>query len=113
MADPLSITASVIAVVAISKSILSACYGYIRSAKNAQTDIIKTVNGISGLKSILGRLQETVAKQIHDESPSPLIKLLGTESGPINTCRTALLQIKSKLVPTLGKSKSATALKWP
>lgn len=111
MADPLSVAASIIAVVQISQSVVCACYDYVQTANNAEKDIMNTINIVSGLKIILDRLKNLVEKENNFATQS-LLKQLDAQRGPIHTCKTALQEIESRLV-IKSDSKLVRAIKWP
>ncbi|KAJ6264017.1 Ankyrin-1 [Drechslerella dactyloides] len=64
MADPLSITASIIAVVQLSNAVLSYCYRFRSQAKDADKDITSVINEVEDLWAILNQLQEVVQREL-------------------------------------------------
>lgn len=57
MAEALGVVGSVIAIVQISDQILSACYQYYNTAKDADSDIRNVISGVSSLKCIMEQLR--------------------------------------------------------
>ena len=51
--DPVSAAASIIAIIQISGSVISLCYQYISSVKDAHGDITKVLSEVASLKVIL------------------------------------------------------------
>lgn len=63
--DPLSVTASVIAVLQIVGTVSTHCMQYIKSAKNAKTVILRLVEELGGLQIVLGSLEELTQRGSH------------------------------------------------
>jgi hypothetical protein len=53
MAEALGVAASVIAVIQISEQVISACYQYSRTAKDAKKDINDIINVVGGLNTTM------------------------------------------------------------
>jgi hypothetical protein len=115
--DALSAAASVIAVIQISESVLSACYQYIKTVKDAKKDIIDIIDVISGLKGILDNL-----RVVFDAQKDPLFLNSACLDVPLQMCEAALQEIATKLgVKTLGMNSGPDrvtvsfpkTLKWP
>ena len=70
MGDPLSTAASIIAVIQISGTVLSACYHYAVQLKNAPEDIQWVINEVGSLKVILEELK-ALALSVSDKQPGP------------------------------------------
>ena len=70
MGDPLSTATSIIAVIQISGTVLSACYHYAVQLKNAPEDIQWVINEVGSLKEILGELKD-LAVSVSDKQPGP------------------------------------------
>lgn len=110
MVDPLSATASIIAVIQISGTVLSACYHYIASVNDAPRDIEWVISEVGSLKSILDNLKELVCI-IGDHSA--LSKALGADNGPLKTCESALKVLSDKLSVLANVSRPLSRLTWP
>jgi ankyrin repeat domain-containing protein 50 len=54
--DPLSVTASAIAIIQISGTIISLCYDYRSRVKNATKEASRIVNELNGLRSVIDSL---------------------------------------------------------
>jgi hypothetical protein len=111
--DPLSFTASLIAVVGLAGSIISACREYIAAVENAPKDLVKILIEVGSLKCVF----EVLELQAEGEIVS---KLLQEKNNPIEGCKQALGELeplvteRAKLVKS-GKSKklSLQDLAWP
>jgi hypothetical protein len=63
--DPLSVTASVIAVIQIASVISTHCMQYIKSAKNTKSLILRLVQELGGLQIVLRTLEELTERGTH------------------------------------------------
>jgi ankyrin repeat domain-containing protein 50 len=61
--DGLSAAASVIAVLQISESVISACYQYYKTAKGARKDILEVITMVKDLKVRLIRFSSSSTKK--------------------------------------------------
>jgi hypothetical protein len=100
--DPVSLTASFVAMVQIADSIMSICKGYITSVKDAPRDLRAIMIEVGSVKSVLEVFESLIEGHGHDVS-SILQKLKGS-SGPLEGCREALAALES-LFPTAAQSK--------
>jgi Fungal N-terminal domain of STAND proteins/NACHT domain len=117
MAEALGIVRGVITIVQISDSILSACYQYYNTAKDAESEIRNVVNTVSSLKCILEQLQQLLdSQQNADRIPhSTFLK------EPIGQCENELTKLGTKIGITFDttapKRKAVVSftrkLKWP
>src|ERR1700760_272039 len=93
--DPLSVAASIVALIEISTKTLSSCYKYISKAQKAPGEITRAINEINGLKGVL----ETLSPLVHS-AESAQYKCLKSPTGPsspFESCSTALELIQSQL----------------
>jgi ankyrin repeat domain-containing protein 50 len=75
--DGLSAAASVIAVLQISESVISACYQYYKTAKGARKDILQVISMVKDLKGTLDTIQFLLDDDGDAEDPRlPLLKSL-------------------------------------
>lgn len=67
--DPLSVGASIIAVIQITTTVSKSCMAYIRSAKNVEGELLRLVREIGGLRIVLHTLKSVLkrAKQLPKE----------------------------------------------
>ena len=87
--------ATVIQLLQFSGLILSQCYNYISSAKNAPKEIQTIILEINSLKGILETLQ-TLAESLND-GRFALLKSLARLNGASPACSAALVQLDGKL----------------
>lgn len=115
MADPLSLVASLIAVVQISGSVISCCYEYRKGVKNAPKDLLRVTNEVAGLRNIVERL----VALIDDEKMAShkyllTIADLASADGPLEVCQHDLGNLRTKLEPPVNDWKAlGRRLTWP
>src|SRR4051812_13645730 len=117
--DPLSLTASVIAVVQVAQAILLACYRIRSQVKDADDDIARIITDIEGLESTLQELHEILPR---DDGQALGGLSLGDDGHKIpasaaclsalKACEVPMKEISQKLQP-LAKPGLKTKLKWP
>jgi chromosome segregation ATPase len=101
--DPLSVTASVVAVIQISNAVLLSCYRLQSKIKDAEKEIAQIVSEVEDLASILDDL-----KHILGQLDSDLPDL----SSPLLSCLAILEELQQKLAP-LAKPGLKHKLFWP
>ncbi|KFY98178.1 hypothetical protein V500_01789 [Pseudogymnoascus sp. VKM F-4518 (FW-2643)] len=113
MADPLSATASIIAVLQLSSTVLR----YLVDVKEASGDRKSLIHEISSTCGILSTLNETVVDaRVSDESWSATIRLLKDPNGPLNVLTTTLQSLETTLKDlalATGIRKAVDSLRWP
>ena len=112
MAEGLSVAASVIAVIQISDNVISLCRQYIGKVRGADKEIFQMINTVTALKGILEFLQSFVDDD-ENKSRLPLLHSLCEPHRPLETCRTALTDIESKLRPKRDHTGVLKAITWP
>ena len=110
--DPLSATASVIAVIQMSEKVGSAAYRYVKGAKNAKSDIESLLDEIGGLKTFLENTQTLLespqgSKLETSQDLNARLKKLLCELRRINQ------DLEEKLAAKKNKILPAAFLKWP
>lgn len=115
MAEPLSLVASLIAVVQISGSVISCCYEYRKGVRNAPKDLLRVINEVTGLRNVVERLVTLI-----DEEKMTSHKYLSTLSdiasadGPLEFCQRDLGSLKVKLETPVNEWKAlGKRLMWP
>jgi hypothetical protein len=112
--DPLSITASIIAVIQLTGSVISAAYNYRNGVRNAPEDAVRIIEDLTELSQILEKLLKLIEKDRSTGSTqlTSVNTLIGSD-GPLETCRKSLTELKSKLQPENGWRAVRKALTWP
>ncbi|KAK0717813.1 ankyrin repeat-containing domain protein [Lasiosphaeria miniovina] len=121
--DPLSLAASIIAVVQVSQSIVLACYRIRHAIKDADDDIARLIADVESLEATLEELRDIVPSSNND--PSALDSLSIEDGGnnqkrpasaaclaALRSCETTLKELDQKLQP-LAKPGLKTKLRWP
>ena len=111
--DPVSATASVIAVIQIVASVLSTCNEYRLSVKNAPKDADQITSELSSLKHVLEQVL-TVAQREAESRSNEFFSLakLTTSGGELDQCRDNLTELQKKLQPQDGWKGVKKALTW-
>lgn len=126
--DPLSITASIIAVLQATNAVIAVCSDYSAVLKSAPWELSKVIDELKGLQAVLGNLVKLATSAV-DADPTtarsrlPTLELLcdsTTSSGPLTRCLDEINQIKNKLSPPSWSGKDGSkrqaiiqALGWP
>lgn len=110
---PLSITASIIAVVQTTSKVISIYYDYCCGLKNVSKGLQQLTDEIVNLRDVLERLMKVV-----DEAPPGKSTFLATEQltknyGPFAQCRMGMEELEKKLKPVKGFMALDRMLKWP
>lgn len=113
MADPLSITASIIAILDLSSGVLK----YLHEVKDAPKERVRLRDDLSSAYLALSMLKERLEETEKDTSSLSSIQLLGGQDGPINRFKRLLEPLSAKLMPKDGKMKTVReagrAIAWP
>ena len=108
--DPLSTTASVIAVIQLTSSTFSLCRDYCLAVKHARQDIQKLRDEILSLEEVLIRVQDLET----EPNKLPILQSLGKADGPLDRCRKELSALEHKLDIKEGTRRlGLRTLKWP
>src|SRR5579862_3664474 len=111
MADPLSITASVISILRLTETVIH----YLLDVKGAGKDRDTILTEITSTHSFLFLLQGKAEKSgaQWDERFFQTMKALNGPKGPLEQFKLALEQLAIKLTPVTGLKKLGKALAWP
>jgi len=107
--DPLSITASTIAIIQISSDIVS----YINGATGATKERRRLRDEVRSCEFILQRLSDEIDDAEEGNTWLATIKALEGPDAPLSRLRDALTAIKAKLEPKRGLKNAFSTLKWP
>ena len=107
--DPLSITASTIAIIQISSDII----GYINGATGATKERKRLRDEIRSCEFILRRLNDEASDAEEWSAWSATIKALEGPDAPLSRLQSALNAVKAKLEPKKGLKNAFVTLKWP
>ena len=121
VAETLGVVGSIIAIVQISKTIISLCQFYIDAVDGASSDLRVILIEVSTLKGIAKSLQYLTRPNVAN---SALLNQLAAVTGPIEGCKKALNELETLFPPAAvsmngQRSKrrkldaSVAALAWP
>ena len=121
MAETLGVVGSIIAIVHISKTIISACQFYVDAIDGAPSDLRAIFIEVSTLKGIAKSLRYLTKPNVAN---SAILEQLAAVTGPIEGCKKALQELEALLPsragsangqsPKRGKLNAAAAtLAWP
>jgi hypothetical protein len=104
MADPLGITASIIAILQLTASVIE----YLRAVLYARKDRVDCLLEIFGLHELLLALQIRVEKSHTEDLWLAQVRQLGVRDGPLDLFKSHLEQLASKLGPAAGLRRALT-----
>ena len=107
--DPLSISASIIAVLQLTGTIIQ-CLNTVEGASKDRQRIFSELCNVSSMLYVLK--DEASQEQQSDAWSSTLLSLNGPD-GPIEQFKTALERLAKKLTPVKGLKKVGQAITWP
>ena len=117
MAEPVSVVASVIAIIQISSKVISLCYNYRSLVTTAPRDLLSITQELQDLTTVLQRLQEIAEKVEGPNSQSTdrlkALSLLNKQDGPLPRCLAELRALEAKLELETGMKAVGQALLWP
>lgn len=106
--DPLSITASITALLQITNTTIR----YLYDVGNATNDRMKLVSEASQLISLLPILSSRVEQAKSGDPWLDTVKTLSIQNGPLDQLKSDLERLASKLVPGKGLSDVKQRLTW-
>jgi hypothetical protein len=112
--DPLSITASAIAIVQLSGAIINTCYNYRNGVKSASKDACRIINELNSLRTVIEDLFQLLEDEHETKSirESTLSKL-SRRDGALTNCEAVLRELSKKLEPKAGWRATKAAILWP
>lgn len=112
--DPLSISASVIAVLQISGKVISATYNYSIGVKEGAKNASRIRTAVKDLQVVLESLLELLLTESIDASGRlTTLAKLNEDDGSMQNCRVILERLESELQPQTGWRAARDALTWP
>ena len=113
MADPLSITASIIAVLQLTSTVIQ----YISEVHDASSERLRLRDEISSSSWALYMLKDRAEQAREGQQWQSSIALLGGSGGPLDQFRDTLEQLATRLSPINRKMKALSefgkAIAWP
>ena len=106
--DPLSVTASIIAVLQLSAKVL----GYLNDVKDASKDRAKCAVEASNVHSLLLNLRFRLEEGNADAPWYTAVRALGVENGPLDQFKQALEALQAKMTDRGRLKKAGEVLAW-
>jgi hypothetical protein len=106
--DPLSVTASIIAILQLSGKVLT----YLNDVKDASQDRARCAIEASNLHSLLFNLRFHLEKGVLDQSWYTAVRALAVENGPLDQFKEALEMLQAKMTDRGRLGKVGKALAW-
>ena len=109
MADPLSISASITALLQLTSTVMQ----YINYVKDASKERLRIRDEISSTSFLLYMLNDHVQQAQSGEPWLSTVRSLNMPKGPLEQFKRALEQLASRLEPSKGLKRVGKALAWP
>ncbi|KAH0537365.1 hypothetical protein FGG08_005844 [Glutinoglossum americanum] len=109
MGDPLSISASIVAILQLIGTVVQ----YLNDVGGASEDRRRILGEVTSVSGILFLLKDHGERTQWGDSWSATIKSLNVPNGPIEQFRIAIQRLASKLEPAGGLKKVGKELAWP
>lgn len=111
--DPLSVTASIIAVLHAANSVISVCYDFRAAMKDQPWAMTRITSSINDLRLILSRLEQVANESELNFDERSLARMstleaLCQEGGAISNCFAELRALEKKLVPGSWAGKNGS-----
>lgn len=106
--DPLSVTASIIAILQLSAKVL----GYLNDVKDASKDRMQCAVETSNLYNLLFNLRVHLEEGSPDEPWYTAVRALDVENGPLDQFKQALEILQTKMTDGGRLKKARKALLW-
>ncbi len=107
--DPLSISASVAALLALTGTVVQ----YLKAVKGTSKDGQKILLEVRSVSGLLYQLKEILDNAEEEELSFRTIKSLSAPEGPLEQFKASLEVLALKLKPVAGWRKAGKALTWP
>jgi hypothetical protein len=112
MEDPLSVSASIVAVLQLTGTVVQ----YLNDVKEAPKDrqtILSELSELSAASGILYLLRDFAERPQYGDAWSVTIRSLNVPNGPLDQFKLAFELLTTKLAPVDGLKKMRKALAWP
>jgi hypothetical protein len=113
MADPLSVTASLIAVVQLTSTVVSLCYDYRSGLKNAPREMKQLTDEVTSLQNVFESILKIVDEDGMEHEHLSTLKLLTKSDGILQSCEIEMKNLGTELKPAKGIKAIGKSLKWP
>jgi conjugal transfer/entry exclusion protein len=111
--DPFSGTASAIAILQLSGTIIASCYNYFSRVKSAAKDAKQIINELNSLRTVIESLLDILDEEDVAGTSKSILEKLAQENGSLNRCQTDLEELSRKLEPQQGWRQVKAVAMWP
>jgi hypothetical protein len=112
----IGLTASIIAVIQISQTVITQAYKYGQTVKNAKKDIKRIEGELKDVDNVLRKLRD-LAHRVEKLGRSldhwPTLVSMKQKDGPLSKCESALNSLLAELAPVDGWAKMRERALWP
>src|SRR5258708_956805 len=105
MADPISVTASIVAVMQATMALVD----FLRSLRGTSKEVKSMLKDLLALQKVLGEAME-LSHRPRGQLPGPTV--LSTSGTPLKECLTELEKLRKKLIPVNNLDKTLKAVVW-
>ncbi|KAI9807286.1 MAG: hypothetical protein M1833_000029 [Piccolia ochrophora] len=109
MAEPLSITASIIALLQLTSKVVK----YLNNASSASKDSSRILIELGSVNGYLLILEDLVGRADGGETSLCTVRSLGVPYGPLAQFKSTLERLAKHLEPVFGIKKAGKVLRWP
>ena len=106
--DPLSVTASIIAILQLTSKVIE----YLNDVKDAPKDRAQCAIEASNLYNLLTMLRYRLEEGASNERWYQAVRALGVEHGPLNQYKLLLEQLQAKIIKERGMKKVGYLFLW-
>ena len=111
--DPFSATASAIAILQLSGTIIATCYNYQSCVKSATKDAKQIINELNNLRTVIESLLTTLNEEDAVGTAGSVLDKLAQKNGSLHCCQSNLAELTRKLEPKEGWRQVKAVLLWP
>ena len=109
MGDPLSVTASITAVLQVARCVVK----YLSDLRDASTACNRILVEISSIAGFLSTIKGLVDEAESGEVWLATVASLNAPNGPLAQFESALARVRTRLEPVVGLRRAGRAIVWP
>jgi hypothetical protein len=109
MADPLSISASIVAILQLTSTIVQ----YLNDVKDASKECLRIRDEISSTSFLLYMLKDRAEHAQAGDDSSSMVRSLNVPNGPLKQFKETLERLTACLAPVHGPKGIGKAVSWP
>jgi urease gamma subunit len=113
MVNPLSITASIIAVIQVTSKVVSLCYDYRSGLKNSSKEVKQLTDEIISLRDVLESILKLVDEDGVEHTHLSTLKLLTKSDRILPSCKEEMALLEKELQPVAGIRATVSSVVVP